>query len=312
MTQTATSQQHNLSIGANINDGSYRFSTGYQQINGIVNDTRTERYNVNFNISKGLLNNKLSLRFTTKNAVVNDKFGSNQIGSALAFNPTQPVYFDSSLYQNGPPTGMTGRFGGFTEYTDPLAVANPVAQNKHQKAIGETYRSINNFEIVYQLPFIKGLSIKNNIAYDHQTIDDIGFTPNFLKTELRGQGYYRFRRTTFQSFLYEGYLSYEKDIESLDGKVTAIGGYSYQSFDRSEGFFNHDSLNTNAFGLDAPSPIANSNINIGNFTLQNKLISFYGRVNFDWKNKYLVTATLRRDGSTRFGPETRWSLFPFI
>ncbi len=310
VSQTAYSQQHNLSIGSNIQDGSYRFSTGYQQVNGVLNDTRTERYNINFNISKGLLDNRLNLRFSTKNAVVNDKFGSNQVGAALSFNPTQPVYYDSSLYRNGPPAGMTGQFGGFTEYNDPLATANPVAQSKHQKAIGKTYRSINNFEINYQLPFIKGLSIKNNIALDQRVTDNITFSPNFLKTELRTQGQYGFERSTVQSFLYEGYLNYERDLESIDAKISAVGGYSFQSWDKSFAFFRHDSLNTNAFGLDAPAPIANSNVVIGNNTFQNRLISFYGRVNFDWKDKYLLTATLRRDGSTRFGPENRWAMFP--
>ncbi|QNL22390.1 SusC/RagA family TonB-linked outer membrane protein [Hyphobacterium sp. CCMP332] len=310
VTQTAFSQQHNLSIGSNIQDGNYRFSTGYQQVNGVLNDTRTERYNVNFNISKGLLDNRLNLRFSTKNAVVNDKFGSNQVGAALSYNPTQPIYFDTSLYQNGPPAGMTGRFGGFTEYNDPLAVANPVAQSKHQKAVGESFRSINNFEVNYKLPFVPGLSIKNNIALDQKVTDNLSFSPNFIKSELRTQGQYSFERSSVQSFLYEGYLNYEKSIDAIDAKVTAVGGYSYQSWDKSFGFFRHDSLNTNAFGLDAPAPISNSNVVIGNNAFQNRLISFYGRFNFDWKDKYLVTGTLRRDGSTRFGPENRWALFP--
>jgi iron complex outermembrane receptor protein len=89
-----------------------------------------------------------------------------------------------------------------------------------------------------------------------------------------------------------------------------MGGYSFQSFNNRNTFFNHDSLFTDAFGVIAPAPRPNSIVKINNIQFENRLISFFGRVNFDWKDKYLVTATLRRDGSTRFGPENRWGLFP--
>lgn len=301
VTQTASNQQHNLSISKNIQDGNYRFNAGYQQINGVLKGSRNERYNINFNLSKGMFDNKLILRFSTKNGITRDKFASNQVGNALGFNPTQPIYSNDPVY---------GAFGGFFEYTDPLAPRNPVAESSSQKQEGNGFRSINNFEITYKLPWVSGLSVKSNVSYDQRFDNRTAFSPSFLKSQERTKGFYRLEDQDRNSFLYEGYLNYDRDIESVDGTLSLMGGYSFQSFNSRNTFFNHDSLTTDAFGLIAPAPRAGSIINIRSIQNENRLISFFGRANFDWKDKYLVTATLRRDGSTRFGPENRWGLFP--
>lgn len=312
ITQRAVSEQHNLSIGQNIENGNYRFSTGYQKIEGIIKGSRNERYNLNFNVSKGLFDNQLTFKFSTKNGITSDRFGNNQLGSALSMNPTQPIFYDSSIYAgyDEAPNQINGDFNGYFEYNDPLTTNNPVAENREQQQVGSGFRNLTNFEINYKLPFIPGLSIRNSLSYDARNEERISFSPSYLKSQQGSLGYYTIEEGERNSFLYEGILQYEKSFESIEGNLTVLGGYSYQDFNSSFTRFEHDELFTNAFGTNAPSVSDSSEVLLLRNTLENRLISFYSRAIFDFKDKYLITATIRRDGSTRFGEDNRWGIFP--
>ncbi len=298
VTQTASSQSHNFSVAGGIEDGSYRLSGGFQTIDGVLKTSHTERKNVNFNLNKSVLNNTLHFKFGSKNAITNDVFASNQIGNAMAMAPTQPVYDPNSP------------FGGYWEWTDPLAVKNPVAEINLQDQIGESFRSVTNTELRYELPFIDGATIQTNLAFDTQRGERRRYFASFLKSQENNGGSWGLERMTRESLLFELFGEYQTRVEAFDADVTVLGGYSYQDFDSSFPNFSVDSLTTDLFGLNRPAPGDGSIIRVSNPVLENRLISFYGRVNLSVQDKYVLTTTLRRDGSTRFGEKNRWGLFP--
>jgi iron complex outermembrane receptor protein len=298
ITQTANSQQHNFSVSGGIEDGGYRFSAGYQNIDGILKSSNTQRTNLNFNFNKSLLDNSLQVKFGTKNAVTNDIFASNQVGAAFTMAPTQPIFDEES------------EFGGYYEWDDQLAVRNPVAEINEREQIGENFRSISNAELRYSLPFLEGFSIQTNFAFDTQRGERRRYSPSFLKSEENNRGSWALERFTRESFLFESFGEYKFDLPSIDSDITVLGGYSYQDFNSSFPSFSVDSLSTDLFGINTPAVGDGSIIRVNNPILENRLVSFYGRVNASIMDKYVFTATLRRDGSTRFGPDNRWGVFP--
>lgn len=300
--QTASTATHNLSISGGLENGSYRLSLGYQKLEGVLLKSETERTSLNYSMNKSLLNDALQVKFNTKNAFTDDVFSSNQVGSALTFDPTQPIYDTGSVY------------GGYFEYNNTLAVRNPVAEITERQEIGETFRSLSSIELRYEFPFIKGLAAVTNLSYDVQSGERRRFAPTYLRSENTDNtpGSFGVESYGRKSYLTEFYGEYKRTIPSIDLNITVTGGYSYQNFVSSYNSFSVDSLVTNVYGLDNPAEGENSVIRPNYTTLENRLISFYGRSIFSLKDKYVMTATIRRDGSTRFGPDNRWGVFPSL
>lgn len=302
--RSSTNTTHNIAISGAIEDGGYRVSLGYQEVQGVIQGSQTERTDVNFNMNKSILNDAIKFRISSKNGFTQNLFASNQVGNALFFNPTQPIYSGNSDY------------GGYFEWTDtngvglPLTASNPVAENRERQSIGGVNRSLNNIEITWQIPYIEGLEFTANTAYDIRNSTQNDYTPTYLKSETLGSfpGYYRAEAGKRTSLIFEGYGAYKKDLGDLDFSVLA--GYSYQENQEQFISFNVDSLQNNLYGLARPSIGTYSVLNADNFEQENRLISFYGRANVSYKDKYVFTGTLRRDGSTRFGPQNRWGVFP--
>jgi TonB-linked SusC/RagA family outer membrane protein len=303
--RNARNQQHNLSISGGIENGGYRLSAGYQQIQGVIYGSETERTDINFNFNKSLFNDDLKVRYSSKNGFVQNSFGSNQVGNALFFDPTQPIYSGVDNY------------GGYFEWVDddgdkiPLTASNPVAENRERINVGKELRSLNNLEMSYRLPFLPELKFTVNTSIDVRNSSNNQFTPTYLASEVGdAPGYYRAESGERQELLFESYGEYTKKFGDLEFLI--MGGYSYQQGTSQFIHFTVDSLENNLFGIDAPSIGQGTIFNPipVNFQDENRIISFYGRTNLEWQDKYIITGTLRRDGSTRFGPENRWGLFP--
>jgi iron complex outermembrane receptor protein len=298
--QTATGQTHNLSVTGGAANIGYRVSGGYQQLTGILRASETERTNVAFSINTTGLDGRLQINANLKGAATRDQFDPNIIASTWSFDPTQPI-FD--------PTNTV--YAGYNEYGVALAPRNPVSATEQVQDFGRTYRGLGNLDVKYDLGFIKGLSVKMNIGFDANNGKRERFQPTTYARTQAGPdpeaGELYIENFTRTNKLLETYLNYKRDI-GTEHSVDAILGYSYQDWREEYPSYRGFGLTSNSFGLNSAAPATQFEAN--NSVFENRLISFFGRVNYNFGSRYSLTATLRRDGSTRFGPLNRWGWFP--
>ncbi len=315
--RTAISQNYNLSWGYNVGGTTARLSGSYDDQQGIVRNSALKRLTARANISQMLLNNKLKLELAstysnTKNQYPplsnNAGYQGSLLGAALQFNPTNPVYnADGSFFQPGDQR-------------------NPVQMLAYFDDRDYINRFLNNLSASYQIT--KDLSYKIVFGYDRSKSvrtafadprlgsNAYGGTTNIFSRDLGNsiQGNGRMTEQTLQSTstLLEQYLTYDKDFGKSN--LNAVLGFSNQSFQT-------EYSGRVGWGLNAPvvAPTDVYNKSVGAFKNyatfvpgfdKNALQSFFTRVNYSYADKYFLTATLRADGSSKFGTNNRYGVFP--
>ena len=301
ITRTATGQNHSLAFTGGAENIGYRASIGYQKLEGVLRGSETERTSIGLNYNHSMLANKLNINVNLRGAFTKDLFDQGQIGSVWFFDPTQPVYDADNT-----------DFAGFFEYGIGLAPRNPVSTFSQIQDEGSSFRNLGNIEAEYKFDgFINGLSAKVNLGYDVLNGKKRRFVPTtYSNTKVTNfNGEMTVEDPSRASQLLEAYLTYKKTIGDAH-RFELVGGYSWQDFSEEYPYYRAFNLSTNAFGFNSTSPAAN--FEATNFVVENRLISFYGRLNYALNDRYLLTATLRRDGSSRFGKDNRWGTFPSV
>jgi TonB-linked SusC/RagA family outer membrane protein len=297
--RTAVSYNNNLSFSNGNETSAYRVSIGNTKQEGIVEGTDLNRSSARLNVNHKMFDERLILNanfsdthYKMNNFLESQSGGANGglINNALKGDPTQPVY---------------NADGTFNEYSD-TSFRNPVAMFKQISDVSEGDRLIMNTDAEYF--FIpKTLSLKTNLSYDVDNSSRNVYQPLDSKISAQYGGRAIVQNSSYSNLLVETYLQYNK-IFNEKHAVNLVGGYSWQEFDNrltsitGEGFITDNLREDNIGG--ATTQIAMNNHEI------NRLISFYGRANYTFNNKYLFTATVRKDGSSRFGENNRWGLFP--
>ncbi|HBD27054.1 SusC/RagA family TonB-linked outer membrane protein [Flavobacterium sp.] len=252
------------------------------------------RNNVSLNLSPSFFGNHLKTRMSLNYTNTNRRNAPGVEGGAIAMDPTQPVY------------DPTSPFDGFFEFRDgptindfaPIAVANPVAQLLQTNNRSENYKLFGNFEVDYKFHFLPELRWVTNLGYDRDAGNSRNFTPITARTSpirqnaLIGNNSYSDGVSTNK--LIDSYLVYNKTFNDLTFDVT--GGYSYQIFE-GYGYTTRNQNNAD----DIPQSTVNDDI---------VYVGFFGRTNFTYKDKYLLTLSYRRDGTSRFSDSNRWGNFP--
>ncbi|MEM8964884.1 MAG: TonB-dependent receptor [Bacteroidota bacterium] len=294
--QSAVGQNHALSFSGGSENVGYRASIGYLNQEGIIKTSETERVSLSFNYNHSMLNDQLKVNANIKGSRTEDRFSPDEaIGNAVSFAPTQPIFDASSPW------------GGYWEWPEDLGTKNPVSELMQTQDFGQNLRSIGNIEFDYKLP-LPGLSARLNLGYDVASGERRRFLPSTLRSQYSTQGEIRTENFTRSSSLLEAYLNYSRDLQSILSTLDVTGGYSYQNFNSAFPGFLATELSTNILGSANPAPAGESQV--FNSILENRLISFFGRANLSVQDKYLLTVTVRRDGSSRFGPSNRWGTFP--
>lgn len=309
---TAVSHDHNVSVSGATKLTPYRVSYGYTDQQGILRTTGFKRHSVNLNVSPEFLDGDLKVSVTAKGSYTESNFGNTgAVGSAVAFDPTQPV-------RNG-----SSRWGGFFAWVGPpsatfldpngdpigLATANPVALLEQTRNIGKVYRLLGNAQVDYRLRFFPDIKLTVNAGLDYATTDGINNAPtNSAFTYASGQGQLINYTGKNVSRLLDVYANYKKAIGKHVFDATA--GYSYQSFQRDGSVFSRNGFSTifsdfqyNQEGKEVPRQY------VGN---PNYLLSFFGRLNYTFKEKYMATVSFRNDASSRFSKNNRWIVFPAV
>ena len=296
--RTAYGNQHNLSVSGGGENNDYRASVGYQQLEGVIRGADSERLSLNLNFGQRAFADKLSINLSLKGARENSLFDNGPVGAALAFDPTQPIR---------DPTNQT--YAGYFEYNEALAPRNPVSTTEQIANGGRVFRGIGNLDLGYDFDdLLPGLSYRAILGFDVEDGRSERFVPTTYATERASgiDGEFNLNNGRRTSSLFDTYLTYEREFGRQRASLQL--GYSYQDFNRNNEEIIGQNLSTDAFGA-ANAGIAEDLI-VRNSVVENRLISFFGRANWNIAEKYLLTASLRRDGSSRFGDANRWGLFP--
>lgn len=298
--QVAPQTEHNISISHQIGMVPYRVSLDYLYQDGILKFNNIDRKNITLAVTPTLLNNTLSMDINGSFSWISNDFSNNDaIGAALQFDPTQPI-------KNG-----NSRYGGYTAWTelssgDPLngapnniATRNPVAALNFRHNLSDAKQMILGGKFDYQIPYITDLKATMKLGYSRYSTNGSDVLDTLASWSYREpQNNIRNYSQTKENSLLDLYLNYKKDfgVNSFD----LTGGYSYQHF-HNEGY------NANR----AWDPTVPGAATIG-YKNEYYLISFFGRLNYSLLNRYLLTVTLRDDGSSRFAKDNRWGLFPAV
>lgn len=292
ITRTAVTQNHNLSFGGGADKLTYYASLGIQNQQGILKNNQLNRYTGRINVNQKLWDDRLSvdLNLNATNTINERPPIGSMLGGAISANPTYPAY-DT----NGQPF----------KYVDGT---NPLIPLSLEKDITTINRVIGN--ITPSLRLAKGLVYKLNFGIDNSTSTrDLQSLPNAVPLQ---DGRLETIYITNKNKLIENYITYT--LNQADHSLTALAGHSYQKI-----FVQSRSNSINKFPISSIEPIYNPGLG-QDLTLANnkptggafinELQSFFGRVNYQYKDKYLFTATVRADGSSKFGANNKYGVFP--
>jgi len=291
----ASGMDHNLNASGAIGQVPFRASVGYTDFNGLLRRDNFQRITTNINVTPRLMDNRLQLNLGFKNMHTNNTFGNfDAVGAALAFDPTKPVFDEDSEY------------GGYTTWTIPngnpngLAPNNPVALIEQKDDQSTINRYVLSASADYRFSFLKELRANLNLAYDQTSSNGTVVIPDnsaFAFDLETGGGADNFYSDDETNTLLEFYLNYKKEMGNHT--IDAMGGYSWQHFE-----FRNISQNFSTSGIQNEGDEDDENPS------EYYLVSFFGRLNYDFKNRFLATFTLRADGTSRFSPSSRWGYFP--
>ncbi len=293
--QDAISFDNNVSVtGALKNVLPFRVSVGYLDQDGILKTDNLKRTSASINLNPSLLDDRLHVNLNVKGVLTNSRFANQDaIGAAAVFDPTKPIY---------DPEGL----GGFWEWTNDngspqtLAPRNPLGLLMQKDDQSEVKRSIGNLQLNYDLPFVEGLKANLNLGYDITSSEGDIIIPATSASGFNEGGSIDHYEQSKENILLDFYFNYVRDFKSF-GSINATAGYSFQDFLTINPTF--DRVNEIGEVLE-PAGIETRP--------QYRLISYFGRVNYNFNDKYLLTATVRADGSSRFSSDNRWGVFPSI
>lgn len=297
--RNAYAQNHNLSYGGGNDNGNYRGSVSYLDQQGIVRKTGLEKLTSRFNVTQNLINNRLKIEANLTAARTKDQrvpigetggFEGDVILSALKINPTLPIYNpDGSYYQMS------------------KDVRNPLAMINLTNDVNQNDRILGN--ITASLDLIKGLKYKINLATDHSNASRKVMQHHSL-IYLSNKGTVDISNVEQNSNLMENFLTYDFNLGDQH-KFNALAGHSYQQFKAQSYKLSEEGFTIDDFDYINDLSLGNSKqVSASSSIIKNALQSFFGRLNYNFKEKYLLTATMRADGSTKFGANNKYGYFP--
>ncbi len=331
--RTTISQDYNLSVGGTVGFLPYRVSGSYTKNEGIMKNTDMQRVSAGFNLNPKFFDGLLSINANAKGYYIRNRWGNDgAIGSAVSFNPTLPVYSNIPTGNSQFPYFYNGytTIAGVNQAFNVNASLNPVAMLNDYDNYSDVWRSNGNLQIDYALHFLPELHLNLNLGYDvtksenHNTLKQNSPSAWKNSPDQNGAGTYYENRYLYRNTLLDFYVNYKKEFEAIQSNLDVMAGYSWQRFD------NQNKNNGTIFltpGFKAPAnnggkleidPETESKVGHASGSLfpyysgNLMLVSFFGRLNYTFKDTYLLTFTIRDDGTSRFSKDNRWGLFPSV
>lgn len=338
--RSAFSQDYNVGVGGTVGFLPYRVSVSYMGNEGIIETSNVNRTTVGVNLSPKFFNGLLQVNASVKGSYITQRDAdTGAIYAALGYNPTLPAYTDYAT------TGNLGApiYGGYTSLInqdgnlETNGSLNPLSMLYGVHNTQKSWTSNGNLQIDYALHFLPELHFNLNLGYD--VIKGESFNDTYANTPQAWSGYYYngaasnyYNYQLSRNTALEFYANYKKELKEIKSNIDVMVGYSWQRFD----YHNRNKSRitsigySKAYDADSNSWIVNedpaSAANVGfaygeteearnkiNYDANKlQLLSFYGRLNYSFDDKYLLTFTLRDDATSRFSPDTRWGLFPAL
>lgn len=294
--RTAISNDHNISLSGSYKILPYRVSMGYTNQQGILLNTGLQRITGAINLSPTLLHNNLKVNINAKVLNLQNNFGDyGAVGSAISMDPTQPV-------KDG--TKETAGYFQWQTYGANLGTPNPVEQALDVDNKSVNNRFVGNIKLDYTLPFLRDITATLNVGTDYNVGKGHNNRPTTAPSILisplswgRLSDYASENRNSVLDF----YLNYNKDLDAIKSKIDFTAGYSWEHFLRQGSSYTRGIV-------DDLHPY--QKLDSSQYITENYLVSFFGRANYSLLDRYLLTATVRYDGSSRFAKGNRWGLFP--
>ena len=287
---------NNLSVSGRFKKNlPYRVSFGYYNQDGILKTDNAERYTGSINFAPSFFKDHLKLGFNAKGSLSKNQFANTAaIWNASTYNPTIPVYSGNDA------------FGGYNEAVNngvPVngAVVNPVGLLKQYDSSSDVKRVIGNFDLDYKFHFLPELKFHATIGADYAEGKGTVIVPEeaYLYYTSGGRNYvYGPQKNSNQ--LLTTYFNYNKFIESINSSIDVTAGYEFQKWKSSSDVYTEYSA--------TGSPINT----VSAYDQRHTLLSYYGRINYSYDSRYMLTATVRRDGTSRFAKDVRWGMFPSV
>ncbi len=296
----AITQSHSLSLNGGSDKTNYRASVNYTNQDGIIIASNLEKYTGRININHKALNDRLTLSLNLTNAFLKNHSAPNPEGAGG--DGSGGVIRDA--VRNDPTYGIYNEDGTYTWHGN--LNQNPVEETNNRTDITETYRYMGNGTVDYK--FFDFLSANVNIGFTKENVDRYIYLPIAGSLGKATHGFGSQESRSGNSKLLETNLVFNKTFGKQH--ITALGGYSYQEFVNSSKYMSSSNFISDATSYYSIGGGNKSTWNLSSDHDSNKLISFYGRATYNFDEKYLFTATLRQDGSSRFGANTKWGLFP--
>jgi len=275
----------------------YRVSAGWLNNNGILKTSSMDRASIGMNLTPTLLNDRLTINLNAKGVFTKNNFADEgAIGAATKYIPTKSVY-DAQ--------GKFTRWETSNGAVNTMSVLNPVAQLEEQKKTSYVRRFVGNAQFDYKFKYVDGLRANLNLGLDISSSN--GYNNIAYQSEIsyhdktqNGAGLWERYTQLRRDQTLEFYLDYAKDIKAIKSRIDVMAGYSWQHFYNSTTDYkesndgNHTEYATTPF-----------------FKTESFLVSFFGRLNYTLMDRYLLTATVRRDGTSRF-QNNKWGTFPSV
>ncbi len=313
----AVSHDHNITISGGLKNMPYRVSLGYTNQEGILRTSDFERYTASVNLNPTFLQDHLTFNINGKVMNAKTRFAdAGAVSAAAHFDPTQPVRSSDAMYDN---------FDGYFQWlkdgsdlkdptwpyqTERNAVQNPLSMLnlKNDRANANSY--IGNFEADYKVHGFEDLRLHLNMGGEYTTSRRKLWESTAIAGSDNYYGRNGYKNQDKYNLSFNAYAQYYKDFNEKH-HFDIMGGYEWQRFHFKEDYrFWGIVPQTNTGTDDAGNPLAGSEYNVASklYKTEHYVVSFFGRANYTLLNRYLFTATVRYDGSSRF--KDHWALFP--
>lgn len=299
--RTAFGTDNNLSVSGSIDKWlPFRVSVGYYNQSGLVRKDNVERWTGNVVLTPSFFQDYLKLTINAKGTLNNNSFNNGgAVWAAATFNPTIPVYSGNDKY------------GGYNEALDAdgvpvnAGVRNPRGLVDLYDSKSKVSRFIGSMDVDYKVHFLPDLKLHATVGADYAKGDGTVYVPayaaqSYNKDESLGGSDYKYGPQKNENRLLTLYANYAKYFEDIKSNVDLTAGYDYQYWKST----------TPLYYTKSAAGTTLSTVKASDY--RHVMLSYYGRINYSFDGKYLLTATVRRDASSRFSKDTRWGTFPSV
>lgn len=299
--RTAFGTDNNLSVSGSIDKWlPFRVSVGYYNQSGLVRKDNVERWTGNVVLTPSFFQDHLKLTINAKGTLNNNSFNNGgAVWAAATFNPTIPVYSGNDKY------------GGYNEALDAdgvpvnAGVRNPRGLVDLYDSKSKVSRFIGSMDVDYKVHFLPELKLHATVGADYAKGDGTVYVPayaaqSYNKDESLGGSDYKYGPQKNENRLLTLYANYAKYFEDIKSNVDLTAGYDYQYWKST----------TPLYYTKSAAGTTLSTVKASDY--RHVMLSYYGRINYSFDGKYLLTATVRRDASSRFSKDTRWGTFPSV